>query len=603
MKKSHEKMRRKIVSKCIAGAVTIAAIYSVCTVDGIFPDLAEPMNVFALTQESESETQKNTSDEDASKIKNQNKEKNENKSAETKTETESNTDQNEDTDIEYVKLSEVPDIQWLLHLLKQIRISYGSSVFTSDYLQQNGNVIARLVGNPGCVCFSDYDIEQPIEYYSNPESAEDPRGYLNDRYSGRWLVTIPETSVVWVAENILHFDAPAIDSWTREESYFYQQDGTYYAFYGGIGDDFRTPEIVGVTRQGDRYFIYYNYVVEESMGAYSAQFPTRGFIMEAAYEEVDGHYYWTVYQETELGYETTAEEVYQDKASEYAPTSCKFDYTQIDHEAHLSESKSDTGTAKSGSTSTNKSASSTNKSSSSKSSSSTGKSSSSKSGSTSKSNTGSNTNIGTSTVSDDGFYGIWIGAWSNESSAIEQANQAKAAGYAGQVFMTTDWENLNANPYYVVTAGTYSSQSEAEAHLSDVQNKLIADAYIKHTGKRKSSGSTGGNSDVNANSSITDDASNVYENNNTSDSQGFYGIWIGAWSNESSAYEQASQATAAGYDGQVFMTTDWENLNPNPYYVVTAGTYSSQSEAEAYLSGVQNNVMPDAYIKYTGNHK
>lgn len=333
----------------------------------------------------------------------------------------------------YVKLSEVPDMQWLLHLLKQVRFGYGQSLFTSDYLQQNTNVIASLVGHPKAVCYMDYDIAQPIEYTAG---AQDPRGYINDRYAGCYFDMIPESSVVWVAENICHFDAPAIDSWTREEDYFYLQDGYYYAFWGGIGDDFRYPEIVGVKREGDRYLIYYNYVFDETMyNDGSENYQPRGLIMEAAYENIDGHKYWTIYQETELGHAAAAEEVYQDKAAEYADISGKYDWQSIVHASH--ETTENTSTAS------------------------------------------DQNNI------NDGFYGLWVGAWSNRASADDQARAVKEAGYDGQVFITSDWENLNPTTYYVVTAGTYSSESEARANLADVQNRIIDEAYVKYSGKHK----------------------------------------------------------------------------------------------------------------------
>lgn len=57
-----------------------------------------------------------------------------------------------------------------------------------------------------------------------------------------------------------------------------------------------------------------------------------------------------------------------------------------------------------------------------------------------------------------------------------------------------------------------------------------------------------------------------------------------------------------GLDAQVFITTDWSNLNKEKLYVITAGVYSSKSEAKEYLSGVRK-VCPDAYIKYSGDWK
>ncbi len=39
---------------------------------------------------------------------------------------------------------------------------------------------------------------------------------------------------------------------------------------------------------------------------------------------------------------------------------------------------------------------------------------------------------------------------------------------------------------------------------------------------------------------------------------------------------------------QVFVTKDWSNLNPEKFYVVTAGIYQSESEANAALASAQS---------------
>lgn len=57
-----------------------------------------------------------------------------------------------------------------------------------------------------------------------------------------------------------------------------------------------------------------------------------------------------------------------------------------------------------------------------------------------------------------------------------------------------------------------------------------------------------------------------------------------------------------GYDAQVFVTTDWSNLNSEKFYVVTAGVYLSESDANAALPSVQG-FYPDAYVKYSGDYQ
>ena len=53
--------------------------------------------------------------------------------------------------------------------------------------------------------------------------------------------------------------------------------------------------------------------------------------------------------------------------------------------------------------------------------------------------------------------------------------------------------------------------------------------------------------------------------------------------------------------GFVFTTTDWSNLNSEKWYVVTAGQYGTEKEANNKLDAVQK-YYPDAYVKYSGDH-
>ena len=41
----------------------------------------------------------------------------------------------------------------------------------------------------------------------------------------------------------------------------------------------------------------------------------------------------------------------------------------------------------------------------------------------------------------------------------------------------------------------------------------------------------------------------------------FYGIWCGAAKTEAEAQKQAKKIRENGFDAQVFVTTDWSNLN------------------------------------------
>ncbi len=79
----------------------------------------------------------------------------------------------------------------------------------------------------------------------------------------------------------------------------------------------------------------------------------------------------------------------------------------------------------------------------------------------------------------------------------------------------------------------------------------------------------------------------------------FYGIWCGAAKTHEQAEKEADKLRGKGLGAEVFVTTDWSNLNKEKWYVVTAGVYSSKSSANASLPSVRA-VYPEAYVKYTG---
>ena len=85
----------------------------------------------------------------------------------------------------------------------------------------------------------------------------------------------------------------------------------------------------------------------------------------------------------------------------------------------------------------------------------------------------------------DGFYGIWISAQKDEEAAVKTAEKLFEVGFESFMAYSPEWENLNSDPYYCVSAGRYDSEAEAEADLAKVQAAGYKDAYVKHSGKRK----------------------------------------------------------------------------------------------------------------------
>ena len=90
---------------------------------------------------------------------------------------------------------------------------------------------------------------------------------------------------------------------------------------------------------------------------------------------------------------------------------------------------------------------------------------------------------------------------------------------------------------------------------------------------------------------------NDYKNNNA-----FYGIWCGA----SRDYKEAENVAhdlgeQGGIRVSIYYTPEWSNLNGEPWYALSAGSYSSEIEAYDNLKNVQM-IVPDAYIRYSGEY-
>ena len=185
----------------------------------------------------------------------------------------------------------------------------------------------------------------------------------------------------------------------------------------------------------------------------------------------------------------------------------------------------------------------------------------------------------------DGFYGVWVAATKGYSEAESFAEELVRKGYYSDVFLTTDWSNLNDEKWYVVSAGVYASREDAETVLRRVQNDY-PNAYVKHSGSFQE------------HYEAYDDKGNMGYNESPQNS-GFYGIWFFATKSYEEAEVAAAECYQNGFEGQVYVTSDWSNLNSETWYVVTAGIYTSTADAEAMLPYVQY-VYPDAYIKYTG---
>lgn len=84
--------------------------------------------------------------------------------------------------------------------------------------------------------------------------------------------------------------------------------------------------------------------------------------------------------------------------------------------------------------------------------------------------------------------------------------------------------------------------------------------------------------------------------------QPFYGVWCSASKDAGDAKKAADKLTELGFDGQVFVSDEWDNLNKEKWYVVTAGIYFQENEAGDALGKVKSVGYPNAYVKYTGEY-
>ena len=178
------------------------------------------------------------------------------------------------------------------------------------------------------------------------------------------------------------------------------------------------------------------------------------------------------------------------------------------------------------------------------------------------------------------FYGIWCHASKERSEAEKGAKSLRNEGFDAEVFVTTDWSNLNKEKWYVVSAGTYSTEKKANRNLKVVK-EVYPDAYVKFSGKWQGD-------------SEDEDYDSDYD-----EPTPFYGIWCHASKKRKEAEKGARSLRNEGFDAEVFVTTDWSNLNKEKWYVVSAGVYSTRERAKADLDSVKD-VYPDAYIKYSG---
>lgn len=90
------------------------------------------------------------------------------------------------------------------------------------------------------------------------------------------------------------------------------------------------------------------------------------------------------------------------------------------------------------------------------------------------------------------------------------------------------------------------------------------------------------------------------QESSSSQNEPFWGVWISAHKDNASA-QQAAAATGMT-EVQVVVTSEWKNLNSETWYALTYGRYGSDADAEQARQQILSK-YPDAYVKYSGDHR
>lgn len=80
------------------------------------------------------------------------------------------------------------------------------------------------------------------------------------------------------------------------------------------------------------------------------------------------------------------------------------------------------------------------------------------------------------------FYGIFLMATKDEGEAIEFSDSLYEKDIFASILVTSDWENLNSEPWYVVYSGQFDTEEVANEEIEIIKDSF-PDAYVKYTGE------------------------------------------------------------------------------------------------------------------------
>ena len=84
----------------------------------------------------------------------------------------------------------------------------------------------------------------------------------------------------------------------------------------------------------------------------------------------------------------------------------------------------------------------------------------------------------------DPFDGVWVGAFKEKSDADALVVRLKDEGLKAFCVYSSDWENLNKDPYYCVTIGKNYMDQDTQYNLENAKEAGYNEAYVKNTGER-----------------------------------------------------------------------------------------------------------------------
>lgn len=99
-----------------------------------------------------------------------------------------------------------------------------------------------------------------------------------------------------------------------------------------------------------------------------------------------------------------------------------------------------------------------------------------------------------------------------------------------------------------------------------------------------------------------DDAAEIDDQHSADLGYSYYAVFVSAAKDKGECASSESRLEKAGFESSVIFTPDFSELDPEPYYAVTAGLFGTKEAAESCLVNVKASGLDDAYVKYCGKY-